>query len=190
MIRYSLIGLIWIHLATLPAVAQTQVRQFTVTIEGAGTGSYTQTFKENPRTGVVELTCTSTVRIKKFVVKYNYDITATECWRNDIMCHADCTRNDNGDVLQFHAADQVWTSSYHELPHADWSKLPVLDMDTNTVRLCQLRCVGKDQFGMHYQLTGGLQADLWYDAQGRLCRRVMMRKGRLTTLALVGVSNS
>ena len=169
---------------------QTQVRQFSVTIDGAGTGIYSQTIKDDSRTGVVTLSCSCAVHLKKFVVHYDYTIDTVETWRNGVMTQATCARNDNGAVLKFQAAGQVWNSSYHELPHADWKHLPVLDMDTNTVQQCQLRKIGKDQFGEHYQLTGGLQADLWYDAQGRLCRRTMMRKGRLTTLSLTGVSNS
>ena len=188
MYAYCVVGLFWFFLVTLPVVGQTQTRNYTVTIEGAGTGSYTQVIKDNPRTGVVELTCTSTVRIKKFVYHYAYDIEAHETWRNGVCTQASCRRNDNGDVLSFKAMNQVWTSSYHELPSADWSKLQVLDMDTNTVQTCQLTLIGKDQYGAHYSLTGGLQADLWYDAQGRLCRRVMLRKGRQTTLSLISVT--
>lgn len=169
---------------TSTAIGQT--RNFTVDVAGAGQGSYSQTITAKPD-GVTEVDCASTMRIKKFVISYSFDFRAKEIWQRGQVVSVKANRNDNGAVLNINAGGGScnWTTSFYTLPAGFGDTFSILDLDTNTVQKCRLKYVGKDQWGEHWRVSGPIESDLWFDADNRLVRRTMLRKGRAATVSLI-----
>lgn len=162
-----------------------QTREFSVSIQGAGEGSYSQK-AVHTGIGTVEVSFSSEVHIKKFVVSYSYSFSGNEVWQDGVLVSAKAQRNDNGAILNVSsgAGSADWTSSYWKIPTRREGGLVVLDLDTGLYQKCTLSYVGADSIGRHFRLSGGLTTDLWYDKAGYLVRREMLRKGRPTTVSL------
>src|SRR5262249_62054124 len=92
------------------------------------------------------------------------------------------------------ARGDVWLTSYWQQP--DGARVdqvvPLLDADTGRELDARLQFIGAQQMGVagvvqevrHYRLTGKVQADLWYDAAGRLARQEWLEEGHRTVLEL------
>lgn len=170
-----------------PPRAKSQTRRYTVAVEGAGTGVYSQTISENPD-GTVAVQASSNLDVKKFGFRYHYDFSGSETWKGCDCLRSVARKNDNGSVSDFaKAAACDWTTSFWKLPDKT-GNLVVFDLDTGRYEQCVLTKLGQDGRGTHYRLSGGIQSDLWFDAEGRLTQRSFTRKGRPATVSLNGVS--
>lgn len=161
-----------------------QQRIYSLSVAGAGNGTYTQIITSKGR-GAYTIETAASLHLKKFVYHYDYTFNSSESWKAGKYLTSQAKRNDNGDNQAFTLAGAKtdWTSSFWTLP-PHLGDLKVFDLDSGNVTACKLAHIGPDQFGEHYRLTGGLEAELWFDADNRLARRVFTRKGRLATIAL------
>lgn len=177
-------ALLLLSLVMLPSLA-TEERVYLVNVQGAGDGKYSQTLT-GAADGSIQVVCSSGLQARKFLVSYTYEFTCNEIWKGGALVSATATRNDNGSVLQIKAGPGScdWTSSFWTLPNRRTGTLKVLDYDSGLFQNCTLQFIGRDKTGRHWKLTGGIETDLWYDANARLVRREMIRKGRPTTITL------
>src|SRR5262249_20978755 len=91
----------------------------------------------------------------------------------------------------------VWTTTYWRLPDARWrnAAVPLLDCDTGKeinatlkyVGTSQINVAGQAQNCVHYQLTGGVQVDVWYDQNERPVRQESIEDGHKTVLEITGL---
>lgn len=180
--------MIILHLLML-TMGEPSVRSYSVAVEGVGTGVYSQSFTDQGD-GAIEVLSSSTLRAKKFLVSYSYDFTCTEVWKRGSLVSAVGRKNDNGAILDFkaEAGSCEWVSSFWTLPEKRIGTIRVFDLDTGKVVNCSLAFVGIDKTGRHWKVSGGIEADLWYDQNGRMIQRMMLRKGRQATVTLTGKS--
>src|SRR5262249_52100734 len=88
----------------------------------------------------------------------------------------------------------VWATTYWQQPPGQPHAQPmvILDADTGDTIASKLYLIGLEQLVVagkplnctHYRVTSGMQAELWYDGQGRLVREEAVNDGHRTTLEL------
>jgi hypothetical protein len=192
-----------------------ETREFTILVDNAIAGSYALTIAAQPD-GSTTVTSRGHVVVPALLLfKYEYSYEGTETWKGGGMQRAQCTANDDGKKTQVAAVCQgqtcqisvngksrsaaipAWTSSYTTLPAPDvrGQEMNVLDVDTGALVRAKLQFVEKTQLNLggasracsHYRVTGGLQADLWFDDQDRLVRQLAKEEGHLTEWRLSGL---
>lgn len=163
-----------------------QVRNFTVEVQGVGTGSYRQEFFDK-QNGATEIVTVSSLRAKVLIASYHYNFTSAETWKQGKLVHATAEKNDNGTVTKMTAGpgQADWVSSFWTLPDKRKGNINIFDFDSGRVVVCTLQFVGVDKTGRHWKVSGGLETDLWYDEDGMLVKRTMLRKGRPATVTLI-----
>lgn len=161
-----------------------QQRTYSLSVAGAGSGTYSQIITSRGRGGYTIETSAS-LHLKKLIYHYDYTFSSSESWKAGRYITSQSQRNDNGDNQAYNLAENKtdWTSSFWTLP-PHLGDLKVFDLDSGTFAQCKLAYLGTDQFGEHYRLSGGLENELWFDKDNRLARRVFTRKGRLATISL------
>jgi hypothetical protein len=146
---------------------------------------------------------------------YRYSYSGEETWKDGRLQRFFSRCNDDGKEFKVSASSDgkelrlrvngreskasvdSWLSSYWKLPDAALRKgdISIIDADSGRPMSAKLRHVanekltvaGREQACSHYRLTGGAQADLWYDGQERLVRQEWMEDGHKTVLELTRV---
>lgn len=162
-----------------------QVRNYSVEVKGVGTGSYRQEHTEKPD-GTCEVASSSSLRAKVFLISYRYDFKATETWKDGKLIYASATKDDNGTQTKMSATAGMadWTSSFWTLPDNRNGTIKILDYDTGRIVQCTLKFIEADKTGRHWKVSGGMETDLWFDQNGFLVKRTMLRHGKATTVTL------
>jgi hypothetical protein len=200
----------------LPAqAAGTETRDFTVKIDGRQAGQYHLNI-QHKGDGSVVVTAQAKVKLSYLIYSYKYFYQGTEVWKDGRLWQLDSTANDDGKKYQVTAAAtenrlrvtsngkehltrwDVWTTTYWHAPEAKFRNqvVPLLDVDTGRdvnsklelLDTQQLVVAGQVQNCPHYRLNGGgLNVEVWYDAQGRLVRQEGVEDGHKTLFELVGI---
>jgi Domain of unknown function (DUF6134) len=194
--------------------AEKETRVFTVRIDGRLAGDYQMTItRPDEHTFVVN--ARANVFVSYFLIKYRYSYQGTEIWKDGQLVHLDSKTNDDGKQFQVLAeADgnglrvrvngtehrirsNVWTTTYWSPPVIQFNGqgIPLLDCDTGRELHGALQYVGIQQLALpteaqncsHYHVSGGVQVDVWYDAQRRLVREVTIDDGHRVTLDLARI---
>ncbi len=195
--------------------ADTEVRDFTVLVDGKRAGEYHMTITHQDD-GSDVMTGQANVHVSYLVVSYKYNYNGTEVWMNGRLQRLDSNTNDDGkrytvnavyadNVLRVKVNGQmrtvrpdVWVTSYWRLPDAKFRNqaVPLLDADTGRDLSGNLQQVGTNSVNVngqmqncvHYKVTGsGIQADLWFDAKERLVRQESIEDGHRTVLDLARI---
>jgi uncharacterized protein DUF6134 len=190
-------------------------RDFTIFVDGKSVGSFRFTISAQPD-GIVTMAGRAHVVVHSLVVfKYEYSYQGSETWKGGVLQRVESATNDGGKKMILSAVCQgdrcqlvangkqqtvripAWTSTYWCLPRPETrgQELLVLDVDTGVLSPARLQFVGKTRLELvggqrdysHYRLTGGLQAELWYDEQDRLVRQISMEDGHQTEWRLTGL---
>jgi hypothetical protein len=202
-------------IAQAPATAQeSEVRSFTVSIDGKKAGTYTLTVA--PRSdGTILVTEQAEVRISYLVYNYSYAFRGQELWRGNALQQMNTASNDDGkrytlSAIAFNdglhvtvngqqhiARADAWPTTYWHLPPAERRNGPIILLDADTGRDLSARMQpvganrinvgGQPQDCVHYRLTGQVTVDVWYDSQDRLVRQDSVEDGHRTVLELVGL---
>jgi hypothetical protein len=199
----------------MPSQAEEETREFAVKVNNKPAGHYRMSVVSGEN-GTTTMTGEASVDVRHFVVRYTYAYRGTEIWQNGRLIQLDSSANDNGkqfalsvrpngEMLRVHVNGQVhdtrpdvWTTSYWKLagPQFRNQKLLLLDSDTGRdieaklifVGRAAVKIGGEFQNCSHYQLIGGgLDVELWYDAQERLVRQTAIEQGQQTLLELVKI---
>jgi hypothetical protein len=192
-----------------------ETREFTVRIDGKPAGHYTMTINRQDD-GTVIMAGEADIKVSYLFVSYKYKYSGTEVWKEGNLLQLKSTCNDDGKKYAVTAtlegmglrvwingkdhmtSADVWTTSFWRAPdpHFYNQETPLLDADTGrdltgTLKVLDpqgVHVAGAMQHCTHYKLTGAkLQEELWYDAQGRLARRVFVEDGHTTVLELAQV---
>jgi Family of unknown function (DUF6134) len=194
-------GVAMVVAASSPAwAADKETREFHIAVDGKSAGNCTMTFSRNDD-GAVTMTCQASLKVRRVLFyNFEYTYQGTEVWKDGRLSQFKSSTNDNGtryavtawadgDALKvqvngkIHSARwDVWTTSFSRLPDAKYLEktVPLLDADTGKnlsgtlqyVDSQRLNVAGREQDCAHYRVSGDeVEADLWYDAQGRLVRR-------------------
>src|SRR5262249_51373047 len=134
----------------------------------------------------------------------------TEVWKANRLQRLDCSSDDDGKKCALTAISSeaglrvtangkttlvksdVWTSSYWHMPgrQEQGVALQLLDVDTGQVlnvrfdvlETVRLTVAGQAVDCTHCRVSGQSEAELWYDAQGRLVRQLSIEDGLRTLL--------
>jgi hypothetical protein len=199
---------------SMAGAAEKETRIFTIRIDGRLAGDYQMTIdRPDDRTFVVNARANALVSY--FLIKYRYSYQGTEVWKDGRLVYLESKTNDDGKQYQVlaepngnalrvrvngteHASrPDVWTTTYWTLPpvQASAQAIALLDCDTGRELRSTLQYVGTQQLTLpaevqncpHYRVTGGVQVDVWYDAQKRLVREVAVDDGHRILLELARI---
>jgi hypothetical protein len=198
------------------AAAENESRHFAISVDGKPAGTYVMTLDRQDNTET--MTGRADVRVSKFVYTYTYNYQGTEVWKDGKLQQLRSSTNDNGKRftvsawadaaglhVQVNGAERqgradVWTTTYWHLPDERFRNQPVplLDADTgrdingvlHLIGTQQIPVAGQVQSCGHYRVSGGgLQVELWYDANERLVRQESMEDGHRTVLELTAIGH-
>jgi len=194
--------------------AQQETRVFSVKIDGKKAGLLRMTIRQ-PDAHTFTVESSADVAVSFFLKKYQYMYRGTEVWKDGRLVRLESQTNDDGNQFQVlvqpdgdklrvrvngsehMTRPDVWTTTYWYLQERQSpdSSVVLIDCDTGkdlfgTMRLVstqQLTVAGQTQNCAHYQIRGGggLQVDLWYDAQKRLVRQKSLDDGHDVVLELM-----
>lgn len=191
---------------------QVETRNFAISIDGKPAGDYHMTIRLDNGLYLISGQADVKVRYLGGVYTYVYSYNGNEVWKDGRLQRLETASNDNGKKFSVSALvdgntlrvkvngqerrcrPDVWTTSYWFLAAANFRNqaVPLLDVDTGREIAAQLQFVGnsaikvsgKVQNCAQYRLRGGVQVDLWFDAQERLVREEMVEDGHRTVLEL------
>lgn len=203
--------------APLAMAADTEVRDFSVTVDGKRGGQHTMTITRQDD-GSVSMTSTADVRLSFLagLRVYRYSYRGTENWAKDgRLLRLESTSDDDGKRFSVLATAEgtnlrvrvngqdrmnrpdVWLTTYWRLPGPGQRNqaIALLDADTGKDIVARLQYVGPAQVNVagqvqnmaHWRLTGGVQVELWYDGSERLVRQEFVEDGHRTVLELINL---
>jgi hypothetical protein len=198
------------------AAGESEVRDYVSTIDGRRAGMYRMTITAQDD-GSVTMTGQANISIRVLLVRYTYTYKGTEVWKGARLQQLQSETNDNGkqyavsvaadaDGLRLRVNNQegrapgdAWVTTYWQLPppKARNQAQTLLDADTGRVLNATLQYVGPSQVSVagvvqncaHYRVAGGVQVDLWYDANERLVRQEWVEDNHKAVLDLVRVQH-
>jgi hypothetical protein len=206
------LGAVWLAAVPLAAcAADAEQRVFTVLVDGKPAGEYRVTIRVGDDS-TATMTGSAAVHVRHALGQYRYGYQGTEVWKGGRLQRLDAASDDDGKACAVRAtaaADglrvtangraqtvrpDAWPTTYWQLPPAERRDQPLtlLDVDTGkplTARLSaggpvRLVVAGRPLEATRYRVTGQAQAELWYDAQGRLVRQETVEDGHKTVLEL------
>ncbi len=194
--------------------AGTDVRTFSVTVDGKAAGTYTLTVATDAD-GKETATAVSAVKIKQGLITYTYESKTVEVWKKGQLASMESTTNDNGKRLTAKAAaadgkllvsgaagtrklepDALTTTGLRP-PAADKARDAVLldteDGTDTAVRVeplgaCRVTVAGQTIEGTKFKLTGkNVASEWWYDKNGRVIRQEMKWDGHTVVFTATAV---
>lgn len=209
------IALAFFSCAQVLAQYKSEYRVFKVLVDSSDAGTYTQTITTYGE-GTTDFFGKSDVKFKVLGFTYQQAFRGQERWKEGKLLHLSSASNDNGtphtlvvdadkDQLRVREGGKermipgdVWSSSYWTVPTEEQRKgqLVLLDADTGIDHQVKIENLGKvvqivngqRVNCIHYRISGGIHADLWFDESDRLVRREMERRGKRVTLMLVSTT--
>jgi hypothetical protein len=194
--------------------AEPEIREFRVIVDGQPQGTHRLRIADGER-GETVVRVDAEVRIDFLVYAYVYAIQAEEAWKDGRLSRTSAriedgstrtrisgTIDSKGSKLNFNGKARTGraaalSSIFWSLPAENIRKQPfvLLDVDTGELREARLeqRERGSVKAGdsnvdcTHYRISGGAQADLWFDAAGRLVRQESIEDGHRTVLSLSAI---
>ncbi|MCE9531427.1 MAG: DUF6134 family protein [Planctomycetes bacterium] len=204
--------IIWIFASSFAIqAAEDERRTFTVFVDNKPSGTHQIAVKTSDD-GTVAVTSQADVVVKVALFTYRFTFRGAETWKGDKLIRLSTATNDNGrkhavmvetdkDGLtatangkSFALKGQPWVTGFWKLP-PEAQRGPavvLLDADTGKVINAKLEKVGIEKINLlgkavecaHYRLSGGVQADLWFDGADRLVRKESIEEGHRTVLEL------
>jgi YD repeat-containing protein len=194
--------------------AETEVRQFNVSVDGKPSGQYTMTIAKSD--DGVTITCEAHVKVKvALITAYHYDFTAIEEWKDGKVqslrsrCDDDgkkfeitATAGEKGLTVKVNGREKsvrgdVYLTTACCLPDAKRrdGDLPLLEGDNaqeingkiQQVSSGPMTVCGDSINVTRYRLTSGVAHDVWYDGSDRLVRQEWTEDGHKTVLELSSI---
>jgi hypothetical protein len=208
---------IMLAVSPLPSQAEElEIREFKVKIDGKAAGDYKMTISRHAD-GTEVMAGKADVSVRFWGILYTYKYEGTETWKDGRLWQLKSASNDDGKKFAVDAAAEgdklgvtangqgfrlrwdVWTTTYWHapVPRFEGQVMPLIDADTGkdiqstlqkAAGLEAVNVAGQLQNCKHYTLRGGgLEVDLWYDAQDRLVREEATESGHKTRLELARI---
>jgi hypothetical protein len=192
-----------------------ETREFRVLVDGRKAGDAQMTI-HRADDGTLSMHCDTEISVKAGPFKvYSYKYRGRETWKDGRLLRLTSTCNDDGKHFDVQAESRddklyvsvnhaerevrgdVWLTSYWQEPDKKKydTDIPLLDADCGRELNGHLRLVATEQRAVenrvenvkHFELTGSVKVDLWYDAAGRLIRQEWMEDGHRTKLELKNI---
>jgi hypothetical protein len=211
-------GLLAVLILTCPAAraqaADTEVREFSIQVDGKLAGQYAMTITRNDD-GSETMSGQAAVRVKHVLGTYSYTYQGTERWKKGKLEELRSSCNDDGKRFQVQATAEgtqlrvrvngsermmrgdVWATTYWRLPDPRFHnrEVPLIDADTGKEMSGRLQFVGIEDVTLgnqaqkcyHFRVGGPTPADLWYDGAHRVVRQDMTIDGHRTVFHLTGL---
>jgi hypothetical protein len=199
---------------TTPDPNEIEVRDFAISVDGKPAGEFRMRIAPGDG-GRTHVALEADVRVKYLLKTYRYTFRGAEVWQGDRLERARATVDDDGKRTTVEAetkdnqmqvavngrtrtsAPVAGTTTYWRLPPYD-ARTPtvsLLDIDTGADVQGRLQAIEKATLMVgnaevrcvHYRITGGVQAELWFDEQNRLVRQQAVEDGHPTEWRLIGV---
>jgi hypothetical protein len=195
------------------AEPESETRDFNIRIDNKPAGHYHMTIERTGDDTLV-ISAEASAKVSYLIYTYRYSYEGREVWKKGRLWELTSKANDNGKkyTVTATASDtdlrvttngkgratrwDVWTTTYWHAPDAKFRDqvVPLLDADTGKDINSNLTFVGVEPVTypagevhkcMHYRLRGGgLEVDLWYDANDRMVRQESIEDGHKTVLEL------
>src|SRR5262249_35733346 len=151
--------------AAAPARAsETEVREFTLEVDGKASGQYVMTITKQDD-GVLSMHAKANLSFKQLLVSYSYSFDGVEHWKDGRLIQMMAQCNDDGTKTEISAKSEaqalklrvngrertcrwdIWTTSYWKLADERFhnQQVPLLDSDSGKEYLAQLKYVGVEQ---------------------------------------------
>jgi hypothetical protein len=196
---------------------EAETRTFIVSVDGKNAGNYTMTISAE-KDGVVTMTGQADIKVRRLggLYTYQYSYAGEETWKDARLQRFASRCNDDGKEFEVSAASDgkelrlkvngreskasadCWLTTYWRLPDPALRKgeLALIDADTGRPMTAKLKHVANEKLTFagqeincaHYQLTGGAEAELWFDGNERLVREEWLEDGHRTVLAIVRIA--
>jgi hypothetical protein len=166
------------HPCSAAAIPETEVREFTIEIDGKAAGTLLMTITKQD-TGIlsVQSKANTTFKYLAGLRTYTYSLDCTEHWKDGRVLQMNAKCDDNGTKTDLTAMAQgdslqltvngrqrkcpgdVWTTTYWMLADKRFhnNKVPLLDSDTGIEYIGQLKYAGVDKV-----MIGGQQQDCYH----------------------------
>lgn len=190
-----------------------ETRDFLVLIDGKQAGSYQ--LSVTPNGGKTLVAESARVRIRFGLYTYTYKFDGSEVWDGAHLERLEATSVEGSKrtvvaaVMQGDRATITvngrgrqdlacpWSTTHWRLPPPGLLDRPlaILDVDTgkrvegrlHLIETVRLQLAGQVRTCKHYRVTGGDQAEVWYDDTDRLVRQQTVEDGHRTELRLTGL---
>ncbi len=197
-----------------PEPSAVETRHYTVTADGSPAGSARQVYRTGPG-GTVEVAHAMALKLRVFGFTYRYAHEGTERWRGGRLVALTSTTDDNGtarslevarsgSTLEATTGRRRWsvpadatTDHFFFAPPADRpGTLTVIETEQGEPGRASLTSAGKSKHKLadgreldcdRYRASGGVEADLWFDAAGRVVRQESVQGGKRIVMALTEV---
>jgi hypothetical protein len=218
MARFAWFAAVALALGTTTAQAAPptlETRVFRVSVDDKAAGEYRMTIRQDGERA--SMTAQAEVRVRYLIITYVYTYRGSEVWNGDRLTRLESNTVDDkkrfnvtawveNDKMRVRSNGQehatrvdVWPTTYWRLPDPKLRNQAValIDADTGKDLNGTLRFVGMENVPVagqsvqcaHWRVTGGVQADLWYDGLDRLVREEAVEDGHKTLLDLIQVNH-
>ncbi len=182
---------------SLAADKSTEQRDFSILVDGDPAGAYSMSITQREDDSFV-MAASANVRVSylRGLKVYRYTYRGTETWKAGRLIHLTSVCNDDGKEFTVSAVPDtegmrirangrermaradIWLTTYWRLPDVKFRNrgVPLVDADTGKDLAAQIHLLETRQISVasklqnctHYQITGDVETELWYDAQERL----------------------
>jgi hypothetical protein len=200
-------------LFTPARAAETEVREFSVSVDGKSSGTYTMTITKQDD-GIYTMVCQADVKVKVGpIVAYRYIYNGTETWKDGRLQSLESDCDDDGKKFHVRAAadgkgnlrmkvngaerevnGDVYVTTIWFVPAGKQrdGAIPLIDADTGKEIAGKMQPTGKGKITVagkptdctRYRLTSLCPHDIWYDAAERMVRQEWVEDGHKTVLEL------
>ena len=216
MIRIAwVLALIMFHGSSFLHAADREERTFAVIVEGKSVGSATMTFEPNPE-GAENFSISVEAKGRISLISFHYVHSSSETWKDGRLVTIESKTNDDGKKTKLAGksseaglrltvngkdknvrADALPTSGWR-LPVglANGARFVTVDTEDGTETTVQVEDRGVDRVMLDrkaisarkYKLTGkDLDAEWWFDSDGRPVRQLLVWDGHKVTLDLTSI---
>jgi hypothetical protein len=210
--RLASLGVLLSTAIPVARAADTEVRVFTVIVDGKKAGDFSLTIRTSDD-GAESATASASVVVKQFIGSYRYNLRCTEVWSAGRLKGLDSYSNDDGErhyvrvtgsekgclvsvdgQRDVDAPARAWPNTYWRQPDVARADGPIiiLNVDNGEVITASLerrgsakvQSAGQSTDSIHYRIRGAVEAELWFDGRGRLVREETIDDGHRMVLEL------
>ncbi len=189
-----------------------ETREFSLFVDGKHRGDAQMTIHQADD-GTLTMHCDTEINIKVGPISwYSYKYRGQETWKGGRLSKFRSRCDDNGkhfDVMAEARPDglHIWVNNIESIVNPDswltsyWQQpdgrkhdtvVPLIDADCGKEMTARIHLVAVEQRAIagqvqevkHFQLTGGVRVDAWYDGAGRLVLQEWLEDGHRTRLEL------
>lgn len=189
--------------------ASDEVREFEILVKDKPAG--TSTVRISDADGTTRVATDVSVKLNYLVYVYRYEFHGEETWRGERLISADNRATDDGrnfsarvtidrngalieaDGRTSRVASVDMTTNYWRAPDlAGGTCFSLMNADRGTMHNVTIQCAGHEKVVVdrqeiectRYRVGGEVEADLWFDRQGRVVRQKSVEDGYPTEVVL------